>query len=154
MPTEKVATPAPHNMAKSMTRGYVCWLKPPGYQASKMADMPTSPTIAIESRVSRGFFPPALSTQAPNGILRSEPVSWGAATRKPSRVAEIPSADLKFEPSGLISATAVNPTKKPKVAPKRPIPWLPLISYSSDLDTLICLDTRKMRSPGNEVDSW
>lgn len=88
---------------------------------NRIADIPARPAIEIAKSVSIGFFPPVLSTQAPNGILSRDPDSCGAATRKPRAKEESPIAVLKVAPSGPIRATAANPTKNPNVAAARPV---------------------------------
>ena len=81
MPTENEATPHPLKNPNKMTIGYAVMVSV--LTVIRMNTKPHMPTNDSPNRVSIGRRPPTRSTQAPNGMRRSEPVSCGAATSRP-----------------------------------------------------------------------
>ena len=65
-----------------------------------------------------GFLPPAVSTQAENGIRRSDPESEGMAIRNPINTGSSLSTSWNLPAVGPNKATAAKPEKKPMVAPR------------------------------------
>src|SRR3972149_2214147 len=81
---------------------------------------PAIPTTEVPRRTRNGLRPPVVSTQAENGMRRSEPDSEGAATSNPTWAGVRPIRSLNSLAVGPNSATAANPKKKPSVEAVRP----------------------------------
>ncbi len=75
-----------------------------------------TPRFVTARRVRNGRLPPILSTAAPKGMRRSEPVSAGIAARMPAANGERPRMSVNFGTSGPKMETPAKPPKKPKVA--------------------------------------
>ena len=86
MPTENEATPQPLMKPNSRITGYSAGVT--FGTVTRMNTSPHMPTIEAPNSVSIGRRPPTLSTQAPNGMRSSEPVSCGAATSRPTSSGE------------------------------------------------------------------
>ena len=86
MPTENDATPQPLMKPNSRMTGYSAGVT--FGTVTRMNTSPHMPTIEAPNSVSIGSRPPTLSTQAPNGMRSSEPVSCGAATSRPTSSGE------------------------------------------------------------------
>jgi hypothetical protein len=78
------------------------------------------------NRMKNGFFPPVVSTHAPNGMRSREPERAGIAISKPSMAGVKSMASLNLIAVGPYSATAANPKKKPRVVPVNPLLLFPI----------------------------
>ena len=112
---------------------------------------PAIPRVERLSSTRKGFRPPMVSTQAENGILRSDPESSGAATAKPRSTGDRPMPAWSFCAIGPKRATAAKPTKKPSVAPTSPsvgVPFSVVIGVTA-IDEFEGNISLSMAPPGN-----
>src|SRR5512134_2048818 len=87
------------------------------------------PTMDRRRRTRKGFLPPVVSTQAEKGIRRREPEREGTATRKPISSGVRSRIPLRLFAVGPNRETAAKPMKNPRVAPARPWPGVPTVSW-------------------------